>query len=257
MRALRIAALGWLSWLAVLAGGCALPRGVAQRSLPTLISSSAPVSAPASASSTVPESELPMDQTVALCLATAERLAGEGHAREASLLYLKARKLAPNATDYSRRLAPLFAQLQDLPRAQEEYTAALAGSPRDADLWNDWGCLLLRRGDYAAAEQKLRQALAVAPGHTRARTNLALVCAHVDRREEAWDLFASVVGPAAAHSNLGVVLAGEGRTAEARREFERALQLDPDLPLPALFLEQLDRLAEATPPPGNSAFSIR
>ena len=55
------------------------------------------------------------------------------------------------------------------------------------------------------------------------------------RYEESFDAFSKVVGPAAAHSNLGVILASHQHQAEADAEFKQALRLKPDLPQPRAF----------------------
>ncbi|HUE69887.1 MAG TPA: tetratricopeptide repeat protein [Pirellulaceae bacterium] len=173
--------------------------------------------------------ELPEAQTVHACLTAAEELAVEGHAREAALLYEKARGLDPQATDYSRRLAGLYDLQGDLARAGTEFRAALAAAPHDADLLNDYGCFLDRQGNYAEAERLLRQALSANPQHERAQVNLGITLAHQGRFQEAFDTFSAVVGPAAAHSNVGMLLARQGRREEALQAFQQALAIDPDV----------------------------
>jgi Tfp pilus assembly protein PilF len=172
---------------------------------------------------------LPKNKTTEACLSTAEQLAAQGHSREAMLLYEKARGLDSTAIDYSRRLAGLYDLQGDLPKAAAEFQAALARSPDDPDLLNDYGCFLDRQGNFAEAEQHLRRALQSSPQHQRALTNLGIVLAHQGRYQEAFDTFALAVGPAAAHNNVGMLLARQGRTMEAAAAFENALALDPAL----------------------------
>jgi Tfp pilus assembly protein PilF len=173
--------------------------------------------------------QLAPPQTLQACLTTADLLAAQGHPREASLLYEKARLIDPSAIDYSRRLAGLHDLQGNLPQAAVEFQAALSRTPGDPDLLNDYACLLNRQGQFAQAEQHLRQALAISPQHPRALTNLGIVLANQQRYQEAFDAFAVVVGPAAAHSNLGMLLAKQGRNEEALRAFERALAVNPQL----------------------------
>lgn len=174
--------------------------------------------------------ELPQAQTVRACLTAAEQLAAEGHAREATLLYEKARGLDPRGTDYSRHLAGLYDQQGDMARAGTEFHAALAASPNDPDLLNDFGCFLDRQGNYAEAEQLFYKALSADPQHQRAKVNLGINLGHQGRFQEAFDAFSAVVGPAAAHSNVGMLFARQGRREEALRAFQQALDLNPDLP---------------------------
>jgi Tfp pilus assembly protein PilF len=173
--------------------------------------------------------ELPKAQTMQVCLTTAEQLAIQGHAREAALLYERARGIDPNAINYSRRLAGLYDLQGDLPKAATEFQAALATSPDDADLLNDFACFLDRQGKHAEAEQHLQHALQAAPQHQRALTNLGIVLAHQNRYQESFDAFAAAVGPAAAHSNVGMLLARQGKTEDAKAAFSTSLRIDPDL----------------------------
>ena len=123
-----------------------------------------------------------------------------------------------------------------------EYKKALAAAPKDADVQNDFGCYYYRRGNYAEAEPYFRKALSTAPEHQQAGMNLALVSLrHQGHFEESYKTFARVVGPAAAHSNVGVLLAKAGRTDEARQEFRQALALDSTLKQPQAFLAYMDK----------------
>jgi Tfp pilus assembly protein PilF len=179
--------------------------------------------------STTSAEELPKGKTLEVCLSTADQLAAQGHSREAMLLYERARGIDPSAIDYSRRLAGLYDLQGDLPKATAEFQAALAKSPDDPDLLNDFACFLDRQGNHAEAEVQLRHALVAAPHHQRALTNLGIVLAHQNRFQEAFDSFASAVGPAAAHNNVGMLLARQGRTAEAAVAFDKAIALDASL----------------------------
>ncbi len=180
--------------------------------------------------SRLPGDDLPTAQTVQACLTTADQLAAEGHAREACLLYEKARGLDAGAADYARRLAPLYDAQGDLARAGSEFNAALAAAPHDADLLNDVACFHERQGNFAEAERLFRLALAAQPTHERAAVNLGITLAHQGRIQAAFDTFAKVVGPAAAHSNVGMLLAQQGRTSEALLALNEALRLNPALP---------------------------
>ena len=79
------------------------------------------------------------------------------------------------------------------------------------------GVLLLARRDAAEAEAQFRDALRIAPGD------------------------------AAAHRNLGVVLAKEGRYPEAIAHLEAALRADPSNEGARLNLERARRMAGGSP----------
>jgi Tfp pilus assembly protein PilF len=183
--------------------------------------------------------ELSPAETAKACIATAETLESQGHNREAVLLYEKARRLDAGAIDYSRRLAALYDRLDDGPSALREYQAALRISPRDPDLLNDFGYHHMKQGSLTQSEQLYRDALKLQPEHQHVRMNLAVNLAKQGRQAESYELFASVVGPAAAHYNLGVVLAKEGRSSDARHALSQALAMNPQLRQAEVFLSAL------------------
>lgn len=166
-------------------------------------------------------------KTLELCLTTAADLQQQGHTREAMKLYEKARAMDPGAINYSARMAQLYAIDGRYAEAIGEYEQALAKSPSDVELLNDMAYAHQQQKDFARAEARLRQALSIAPLHTRAKTNLGIVLAEQSRYQESFDVFAAIVGPAAAHSNVGAIMARQGRTAEARQALSQAIAIDP------------------------------
>jgi len=98
--------------------------------------------------------------------------------------------------------------------------------PHNADLLNDYGVFHLHREQWLEAGTQFRRALKASPSHQRATTNLATTLAMQDRLQESFDTFTQIVSPAAAHSNLGVLLTRQGRTAEAEQQFQHALAID-------------------------------
>lgn len=220
--------LGLFSLSLVGCGAIALP----ELKLPAAASARSAVTAAVS-------DQLPAPQTVQACIATAEQLAEQEHWREAMLLYQKARGLSPSQINYAARLAPLYDLLDDAASARQAFDEAVQASPRDANLLNDHGCFLDRIGELAAAEQQLLRALEIDPRHARGRNNLGRNLAHQGRYDDSWREFSAVVGPAVAHYNVGVILARQKQTEPARRAFQDALRLQPNLPQAEQFLAQL------------------
>jgi Flp pilus assembly protein TadD len=66
--------------------------------------------------------------------------------------------------------------------------------------------------------------------------NLGEVLAQEGRMEESYRAFARVLRPAEACSNVGVLLAQQGRTREARGVLRQAVALDQTLAQPRAFL---------------------
>ncbi|MCA9162980.1 MAG: tetratricopeptide repeat protein [Planctomycetales bacterium] len=203
-------------------GGCAKFRGTANKPALPKVGAALP-------EATTPELPLPSAEAAEVCVLTAESMETGGHWREAAALYERARQSDPAAANYARRLAVLYDRLDQPARAKREYEAALAETPRDADLLNDVGFFYYRQGDLAQAEHWLRRALAEQPRHERAQVNLGMTLAGAGRSAEAFEAFAPVVGPAAAHSNIAAVLARQGRQREAIAACQQALAIDPGL----------------------------
>lgn len=190
--------------------------------------------------------------TAQWCWATAEQMERDGDDRQALFLYQQARSLAPQAYDYARRLCRLYDRLDQDQAALNEYQAALARHPQDADLLNDLGMFYLRRDRWTEAERWFRQALQAAPDHDRAAINLATSLAMQDRRADSYEVFAGVVGPAAAYSNLGVLLKRQGRSDLARDHLEHALRLEPSLQAARQSLASLETLPPRDHDPSDS-----
>lgn len=189
---------------------------------------------------------LPPKLTAKACRATADEMARHGHRREAIQLYERARSLDTKHNDVCRMLAVLYDLERDDKHALEEYQKAVWQTPKDANLLNDLGYFYFRRKDYKRAEQQFRAALKQAPKHEHALTNLALSLGAQGRFESAFHAFEEVVGTAAAHSNVGMLLAKSGNAREAARAFQNALDLDPDLKQAQVGLEVVSkRLSES------------
>lgn len=198
-----------------------------------------------------PTHELPPKQAAAACAAAAKQLEQRGHRREAILLYERARSLDASQAQVCRSLAVLYDLEGAHAEAWREYQRALKLWPRDPDLWNDVGYYHDLRQNLVEAERCYRKALALAPSHPRAAVNLGTLAARQGRWAEAYDLFAGVLGPAAAHANVGLVMAREGHTADATVALRRALALDPTLTPAAAMLQHIERQASfaSTPQP--------
>lgn len=187
------------------------------------------------------QNELSPEQAAEACIVTANELERAGHRREAVAMYQRARQHDPEQIDYSRRLAVLYDQMGNATKARAEYRAAIQRDPKNADLLNDVGYFHLRQGDLPAAESSFRKAIEQAPTHERAWTNLGIALARQGRYEEAHDSFARVVGPAAAHSNVGAIMAKQGHFHQAQAAFQQALALNPNLQQPRAFLAYFEK----------------
>ncbi len=184
--------------------------------------------------------DLPPERAARVCLATAQELEQKGHEAEAILEYRRARQWDAHVPGVARRLAVLYDRRGDAEHARDEYLAALQEQPRDTDLLNDFGCFHYHRGNGAEAEKYLRQALALNPEYDRAWGNLGKALALQGKYEQSCEAFGHVVRPAQAAMNVGILLAKEGKVAEARHVLHRALRLEPELQAARAVLESMD-----------------
>ena len=193
--------------------------------------------------------ELPPDKTAELCQAAGEEMERRGLDADAAAQYEKARQSDPRRDAVvSRRLAVLYDRLGDDAQALAEYTKSIAAAPHDADLLNDFGYFHYERGDLAEAEKCFRQALDANPKHLRATVNLGLALGKQGRFDESLEAFRRVLPASQAYCNVGVLRAQQGKTAEARRDLEEALHLEPGLKQARAVLDHLDDPAPAPTP---------
>jgi len=140
-----------------------------------------------------------------------------------------------------RRMAGALDRLGRFAQAEVHYKKAIKLSPKDSKIWNDAGYSYYLQGRWADAERALRTAGKFAPDDERSRINLGLTLAAAGKPDEALPLLSQSSGDAVGHANLGYLLAATGQVDLARRQYETALALRPDLALPRRALAQLDR----------------
>jgi Flp pilus assembly protein TadD len=140
-----------------------------------------------------------------------------------------------------RRMGGALDRLGRFAQAELHYKKAIKFSPKDAMVWNDAGYSYYLQGRWADAERALNTAAKLAPDDERIRINLGLTLAAAGKPEQALPLLSQAKGDAIGHANLGYLLAATGQLDLARRQYETALALRPDLDLARRALARLDR----------------
>lgn len=134
-------------------------------------------------------------------------------------------------------------RLQD---AQRAYNLALAGNPQERDALLGLAYIAHREGRVADAQDYYARVLRHEPGNPAARAGLLSLSTTDDPQalaSRSREVAEQNPDSAAAQSLLGHSLARQGRLADARLAFARALQLEPDVALHAFNLAvALDRL---------------
>jgi len=109
-------------------------------------------------------------------------------------------------------------------QAEGEYKAALQLNQNDALAWRQLGGVLSAKGDFKAAEEGYRKALALQPRDSEAKTGLAIVLISTNRTADAISLLESAIQDdptnIAAHFRLSNLYRRAGRTADAQRELD-------------------------------------
>ena len=175
-------------------------------------------------------------QASELCIKTAREMEGKGYVDEAIALYERAIADRPNDSRILHRLGTLSAKKADVANARKYFEQAISIESDSAPLNNDFGFFCMQQGELARAESLLKSVVQKSPSNTRAINNLAKLMVQTDRSEAAYELLEAKLGPAAAHSNVGVLLAKQGNQSEAEKHLSLAQSLSKDLKSPAAFL---------------------
>jgi len=173
----------------------------------------------------------------------------EAHGKDAAAIeqYERARSFRADEPGIAVRLAVLYDRATNYDRAATEYEIALKEDPTNADLWNDFAYFQYQRAEFVDAEISVRRALVLNPDHKRAWVTRGLIEAEQQRYDDAFASLTKAISPAAAHNDLGIILARQGRTNLARKEFAEARRLDPTLKQPPAILKQLETEQAARP----------
>jgi tetratricopeptide (TPR) repeat protein len=155
----------------------------------------------------------------------AGELGRQGNQTNAIAQYREAIRLNPRLPGAHFELAEQLRTATDPAlnaQAEAEYHAAIQVNQYDQEAWRALGGLMTAKGDFKAAEEDYRRALALQPKDSEAKTGLATVLISLDRTNEAISLLESAVQDdptnTAAHYRLSMLYRQAGRTAEADRE---------------------------------------
>ena len=185
-------------------------------------------------------------------VSSGEALMKAGRIDEAADAYAEALRLEAGSSAIHNNAGIVFAQQGKAAEAIEHFRRALVLDPDNADAHANLGLALGGQGELDLAMAHYREALNHYPDHKVAQDNLGIairlrnrerataynergvVLAQEGRSAEAIAAFreALLLAPddAGAHNNLGIVLAGLGRAEEAIQHYSRSIALEPDAP---------------------------
>jgi Flp pilus assembly protein TadD len=121
---------------------------------------------------------------------------------------------------------------RDFAAAEEKYRQAVALSPEQEDLHYNLGIALARQGKVDEAKKHYEKALELFPDYAEAQNNLGNLLLSQNKMDEAIALFRKAIQNSPENpsfrNNLGTALARQQMVAEATAEFQEAVRLAPD-----------------------------
>lgn len=164
-------------------------------------------------------------------LQAAAKLLSEGHAETALSLLLETWTAEPDNLDVAISYASLLARCGRETEAEELFSTLADDCPRDNRIWNNWGYLLLSRGEAERAIKKLELALDLESNDFEAMVNMGIALDKLQKPEEALAFYRKAQGinpnSPVLYNNIGAALWRSKRPEEAQEAFRRALDLNP------------------------------
>jgi Tfp pilus assembly protein PilF len=153
----------------------------------------------------------------------------QGQPEAAMQQYVEALKGNPKHQDALYSLAVLQTKAKMYPQAIETWKRYVSVCNGSATASNNLAFCFELAGRNSDAETTYKSGIKKEPKNEPCRTNYGLFLARNGRRKEAVEQLSAVLQPAEVHYNLGSVYEQMGRRDDARSEYEKALELDPQL----------------------------
>lgn len=217
-----------LACLMATLGGCQTPGGLSSVRFPWSKTAARAQHAPPPPP--VETKPLTPEQKIDVQMAFARGMERQGRTDEAKKIYLEIVKSSPQQAEAHHCLALLYDRQGECRTAEPHYQQALRLAPENAAAHCDLGYSYYVQQRWAEAEEHLRRAIALDADLRRAHNNLGLLLARTGREAEAFAAFAKAgCSEAEAHANAALALSLAERWDDARRYYQRALALDPNL----------------------------
>jgi Tfp pilus assembly protein PilF len=189
----------------------------------------------------VSKKDFPPEKSAGICFMAGLELAKKGHDREAIEQLERARQFQPQLGKVAHHLGVLYGRTNQKDKAFGEFKKALEQAPRDAELAGDVGYFYYTQDQFKEAESWLRHSLILNPQLQRSWTHLGMALGQQGRVQESYQAFAKIMPPGQALGNVGILLAKQGKMAEARHYLQQALNLEPQQRSVQAVLARLDR----------------
>ena len=186
----------------------------------------------------------PTAKSLDIQFGVARLLERNGKLEEARRGYLEILSLQSHAPSL-HRLGVTAIRQNRLDAGLEHLSKAIAAGKPNAELLGDYGYAQLLSGDLLAAESTLKEAVSLDPSQKRNVNNLAIAIGKQDRLRESFQLFRQVNNESEALANLAFLQAQAEDLGKAKANYNRALELDPELEIAAIGLLEVHNHLES------------
>lgn len=142
--------------------------------------------------------------------------------------YREAIKLDPKHQPSLYKLGVLYTQAKQYPQAVEAWKQYVKVTGGDSTAYSNLAFCLEISGKGSEAEAAYKSGIKKDPKNEPCRVNYGLFLARTGREKEAIEQLSAVLPPAKVHYNLASVYETVGRSNEARAQYQKALELDPE-----------------------------
>ena len=153
----------------------------------------------------------------------------QGQVPQALAQYQVALSMEPKYLDAMYRIGVIYAQLRDYPRAIETWNKYITASGGSATAYSNLGFCQELAGNPAGAEAAYRKGIALDGKNEPCRVNFGLMLARHGKPTDALRQLLAVLPPGKAHYDLASIYETQGKRQEAKAEYRKSLELDPDL----------------------------
>ncbi len=143
--------------------------------------------------------------------------------------YWEAARIDPKYKDAYFRLGVVYCQLKHYPDSIVAWKQYIKATNGDATGYSNLGFAHELAGQHDEAEKAYRKGIEKDPKNEPCRVNYGLMLARDNRMSEGVLQLQAVLTPAQVHYNLASVYEHQGRKEQARSEYRKALNIDPNL----------------------------
>ena len=153
--------------------------------------------------------------------------------------YQQALKLDPNHRNALFHLGACYTQTRRFNEAVATWQRYLKATGNSPAAYNNLALCYEQAGKLDEAEKTYRAGIEKDPSDGTCRVNYGLMLARHGRIDDATAQLQTVCSPAEVQYNLGSVFEQQGNKVEARKRYQKAVELDPRLPDPRSRLKAL------------------